>query len=172
VEKEPGDEVYSGSAIKMGEAEALVHSTGMHTFFGRTASLVAQTIQVGHFQLVLKSIGYFCISFIIVWVIAELLVQFVGRHKPCTITGYDDRCPNLSNVVVLIVGGIPVAMPTVLSVTMAIGASQLAKRQAIVRRLTAVEVLSLICQLHNSQLSCRNWPPWTYFAVIKRERLL
>mgnify|MGYP002389105298 CR=1 FL=1 len=42
-------------------------------------------------------------------------------------------------MLVIIVGGIPIAMPTVLSVTMAIGALRLSKRQAIVSRLTAVE---------------------------------
>lgn len=46
-------------------------------------------------------------------VIVELIVQFVARNKPCTITGRTDECPSLSNAVVLIVGGIPVAMPTV-----------------------------------------------------------
>eukprot|EP00026_Physarum_polycephalum_P001490 Phypoly_transcript_01492.p1 GENE.Phypoly_transcript_01492~~Phypoly_transcript_01492.p1 ORF type:complete len:1043 (+),score=172.20 Phypoly_transcript_01492:156-3284(+) len=142
VGKEVGDEIFSGSVIKMGEAECLVHSTGMNTFFGRTASLVAHTVRTGHFQVVLRSIGWFCIIFILIFVIAELLVQFVGRGKPCSITGSSDECPSLSNAVVLIVGGIPVAMPTVLSVTMAIGASQLAKRKAIVRRLTAVEELA------------------------------
>lgn len=43
----------------------------------------------------------------------ELIVQFVARDKPCRITGVSDECPALSNAVVLIVGGIPVAMPTV-----------------------------------------------------------
>lgn len=142
VSKAVGSEIYSGSVIKMGEAEALVHSTGMHTFFGRTASLVAQTVRRGHFQTVLKTIGYFCISFISVFVLAEILVQFVARSNPCKLTGSEDGCPTLLNAIILIVGGIPIAMPTVLSVTMAIGAAQLAKRQAIVRRLTAVEELA------------------------------
>lgn len=143
--------------IALQEAECLVHSTGVNTFFGRTASLVAQTEREGHFQIVLRTIGWFCILFILAWVIVELIVQFAVRGKSCSITGSSDECPSLSNVVVLIVGGIPVAMPTVcskiiiststyysqvLSVTMAIGASQLAKRKAIVRRLTAVEELA------------------------------
>jgi len=45
----------------------------------------------------------------------------------------------LLNCLVLVVGGIPIAMPTVLSVTLAIGAVRLSKRHAIVSRLTAVE---------------------------------
>eukprot|EP01113_Clastostelium_recurvatum_P049840 TRINITY_DN92_c0_g1_i5.p1 TRINITY_DN92_c0_g1~~TRINITY_DN92_c0_g1_i5.p1 ORF type:complete len:1096 (+),score=356.01 TRINITY_DN92_c0_g1_i5:213-3500(+) len=142
VAKKEGDEVYSGSVIKAGEHEAVVHSTGSHTFFGRTASLVAQTVRRGHFQQILKQIGLFCIGFILVFFIAEIIVQFVARNNPCKLNGSESGCPTLLNAIILIVGGIPVAMPTVLSVTMAIGAAQLAKRQAIVRRLTAMEELA------------------------------
>jgi len=50
-----------------------------------------------------------------IWVIVELLVQFVGRSKVCSGV---DNCHTLENALVLIIGGIPIAMPTVLSVTM------------------------------------------------------
>jgi H+-transporting ATPase len=52
------------------------------------------------------------------------------------------RCPTLSNILVIIVGGIPIAMPTVLSVTLALGAYQLAKHGAIVARMSAVEEMA------------------------------
>lgn len=68
MDKEVNGEIYSGSAIKMGEAECVVKTTGMDTFFGRTAGLVSQTESSTHFQNVLKSIGWFCISFILIWV--------------------------------------------------------------------------------------------------------
>lgn len=42
-------------------------------------------------------------------------------------TGSAERCPTLTNMLVIIVGGIPIAMPTVLSVTLALGAAKLAK---------------------------------------------
>lgn len=48
----------------------------------------------------------------------------------------------MNNILVLVVGGLPIAMPTVLSVTMALGASALAKKKAIVSRLTAVEEIA------------------------------
>lgn len=53
-----------------------------------------------------------------------------------------DKCPSVNNILVLIVGGIPIAMPIVLSVTMAIGAGQLAEHQCIVKHFTAIEELA------------------------------
>jgi H+-transporting ATPase len=139
VSRYAGDEIFSGSIVKMGETKAVVHATGVHTFFGKAANLVQNSEKSGHFQTVLKAIGYFCISVIIVWVVIELIVQFGIRHNECVgVTG----CGSLNNMLVLIVGGVPIAMPTVLSVTMAIGAGQLAKKKAIVSRLTAVEEMA------------------------------
>lgn len=139
VSKKIGDEVYSGSSIKQGQLHGIVTETGAHTFFGRAATLVAGVDERGHFQKVLRAIGTFCIAFITVFVVAELIVQFVARHKGCN---FPHGCKTLNNALVLIVGGVPIAMPTVLSVTLAIGASQLSKRKAIVSRLSAVEELA------------------------------
>eukprot|EP01114_Cavostelium_apophysatum_P014674 TRINITY_DN3862_c0_g1_i2.p1 TRINITY_DN3862_c0_g1~~TRINITY_DN3862_c0_g1_i2.p1 ORF type:complete len:963 (+),score=248.36 TRINITY_DN3862_c0_g1_i2:180-3068(+) len=139
VDKEVGDDCYSGSALKQGEITGLVVSTGKDTFFGKAAGLIEEAHQPGHFQIVLRYIGWFCIIFITIFFMIELLVQFIARDKRCN--GIND-CETLGNAVVLIVGGIPVAMPTVLSVTMAIGAAKLAKKSAIVSRLTAVEELA------------------------------
>lgn len=139
VTKYIGSEMYSGAALKEGEVTCVVYATGVNTFFGTAASLVEGTVQEGHLQSVLTKIGSFCIFYILAWVTAELAVEFGGRGKPCS--GVSE-CQTLENALVLIIGGIPIAMPTVLSVTMAIGASQLAKRNAIVSRLTAIEELA------------------------------
>lgn len=53
-----------------------------------------------------------------------------------------DGCPTLTNMLVIIVGGIPIAMPTVLNVTLALGAFKLAKEGAIVARMSAVEEMA------------------------------
>jgi len=137
-----GDIGYSGATVQQGEQEALVHAIGTQTFFGKAVALVAGTEVSGHFQTVLKSVGYFCIFFIVVWVVIELIVQFAGRLVPCSGVTEVGNCQVLQNILVLIVGGIPIAMPTVLSVTMAIGAGQLAEKDAIVKRLTAVEEMA------------------------------
>eukprot|EP01132_Coremiostelium_polycephalum_P001947 gene1947-2383_t len=141
VSKKIGDEVYSGSSMKQGEATCIVTATGVNTFFGRAANLVQATESHGHLQIVLRNIGLFCIIFIAVWVLVELLVVFLAYGGSCHGVG-EGKCTPLNNALVLLVGGIPIAMPTVLSVTMAIGATQLSKKKAIVSRLTAIEELA------------------------------
>ncbi|XP_006404985.2 ATPase 5, plasma membrane-type isoform X1 [Eutrema salsugineum] len=134
VTKNPGDEIFSGSTCKQGEIEAIVIATGVHTFFGKAAHLVDSTNQAGHFQKVLTSIGNFCICSIALGIIVELLVMYpIQRRK------YRD---GIDNLLVLLIGGIPIAMPTVLSVTMAIGSHRLSLQGAITRRMTAIEEMA------------------------------
>jgi H+-transporting ATPase len=92
-----GDEIYSGSIVKQGEMKAIVHGTGLNTFFGKAADLVNRSTKKSHIHLVLKSIGYFCICFIVVGVVTELIVQFGIRTKPCT-NVINAKCAPLNNV--------------------------------------------------------------------------
>lgn len=133
--KKTGDQCFSGSTCKQGEAEGVVISTGANTFFGRAASLVGQDDDsTGHLQKILAQIGSFCLCTIGLFVLLEILVQYPKFH-------YTYR-EGLDNILVLLIGGIPIAMPTVLSVTLAVGAQQLAKHKAIVTRITAIEELA------------------------------
>ncbi|XP_057806372.1 plasma membrane ATPase 3-like [Salvia miltiorrhiza] len=134
VTKGPGDGVYSGSTCKQGEIEAIVIATGVHTFFGKAAHLVDSTNQVGHFQKVLTAIGNFCICSIAVGMIIEIIVMYPIQHRKYR--------PGIDNLLVLLIGGIPIAMPTVLSVTMAIGSHRLAQQGAITKRMTAIEEMA------------------------------
>ncbi|CAI0406947.1 unnamed protein product [Linum tenue] len=120
VTKSPGDGVYSGSTCKQGEIEGVVIATGVHTFFGKAAHLVDSTNNVGHFQKVLTAIGNFCICSIAVGMVIEIVVIY-GLQKRAYRVGID-------NLLVLLIGGIPIAMPTVLSVTMAIGSHRLSQQ--------------------------------------------
>ncbi|CDY62140.1 BnaCnng39300D [Brassica napus] len=134
VTKHPGQEVYSGSTCKQGEIEAVVIATGVRTFFGKAAHLVDSTNQVGHFQKVLSSIGTFCICSIATGMVIEIIVMYgIQKRK------YRD---GIDNLLVLLIGGIPIAMPTVLSVTMAIGSHRLSQQGAITKRMTAIEELA------------------------------
>ncbi|OMO90623.1 Cation-transporting P-type ATPase [Corchorus olitorius] len=134
VTKNPSDEVFSGSTCKQGEIEAVVIATGVHTFFGKAAHLVDSTNQVGHFQKVLTAIGNFCICSIAVGILIEIIVMYpIQRRK------YRD---GIDNLLVLLIGGIPIAMPTVLSVTMAIGSHRLSQQGAITKRMTAIEEMA------------------------------
>ncbi|KAL3625708.1 Plasma membrane ATPase 2 [Castilleja foliolosa] len=59
-----------------------------------------------------------------------------------------DYRPGIDNLLVLLIGGIPIAMPIVLSVTMAIGSHRLAQQGAITKRMTAIEemaVMDVLC---------------------------
>ncbi|RWR75488.1 ATPase 9, plasma membrane-type [Cinnamomum micranthum f. kanehirae] len=134
VNKNPGDEVFSGSTCKQGEIEAVVIATGVHTFFGKAAHLVDSTNQVGHFQKVLTAIGNFCICSIALGMIIEIIVMYPIQHRRYR--------QGIDNLLVLLIGGIPIAMPTVLSVTMAIGSHRLSTQGAITKRMTAIEEMA------------------------------
>ncbi|CAA0813475.1 ATPase 8- plasma membrane-type [Striga hermonthica] len=134
VTKHPGQGVYSGSTCKQGEIEAVVIATGVHTFFGKAAHLVDSTNNVGHFQLVLTAIGNFCICSIAVGMVIEILVMYPIQKR--------NYRQGIDNLLVLLIGGIPIAMPTVLSVTMAIGSHRLSQQGAITKRMTAIEEMA------------------------------
>ncbi|PVU96063.1 hypothetical protein BB559_002512 [Furculomyces boomerangus] len=120
VNKNKGDTVYSSSIVKQGQMMAVVTKTGENTFIGRAANLIAITNE----QVYKKSQPDLNVS------TTKLVLDA------------------LRDVVVLTVAAIPVGLPTVLSVTMAVGAKQLAKKQVIVKRLTAIEEMasvSILC---------------------------
>ncbi|HVU39392.1 MAG TPA: plasma-membrane proton-efflux P-type ATPase [Opitutales bacterium] len=132
-ERKTGGALYSGSIIRQGEAEALVYATGAGTYFGRTTQLVQDTRVVSHFQKAVLKIGNYLIVLAAV-LVALIFAVAVWRGDPLLTT--------LQFALVLTVAAIPVAMPTVLSVTMAVGARLLAKKQAIVSRLASIEELA------------------------------
>ncbi len=125
-----GDVVYSGSILKQGEADALVYATGEKTYFGRTAHLVEKAHTTSHFQRAVLKIGDYLIVLAVALVVLILSVALFRG---------DDMLTTLQFALILTVAAIPVAMPTVLSVTMAVGAKLLAKKQAIVSRLASIE---------------------------------
>ena len=131
--RKPGEAVFSGSIIRQGEIGALVYATGANTYFGKTAELVQDAHTVSHFQRAVLKIGNYLII-LAVALVAVIIAVAIFRGDPILTT--------LQFALVLTVAAIPVAMPTVLSVTMAVGARLLAKKQAIVSRLVAIEELA------------------------------
>jgi len=140
VKKYSGDVCFSGSTIKQGERHCVVYATGMDTFFGRAAALLGASDNVANLQIIMTKIGAICLLTIGVWVVIEIGVGFGHFNHSCY--GGEGYCPILTNILVIIVGGIPIAMPTVLSVTLALGAFKLAKDGAIVSRMSAVEEMA------------------------------
>lgn len=133
VERKTGDLVYSGSIVKQGEADALVYGTGANTYFGKTARLVETARTVSHFQCAVLKIGDFLIVIALALVILILAVALFRGDRMLT---------SLQFALVLTVAAVPVAMPAVLSVTMAVGARKLAEKQAIVTHLASMEELA------------------------------
>ena len=131
--RKPGDAVFSGSIIRRGESSALVYATGANTYFGKTAELVQDAHTVSHFQKAVLKIGNYLIVLAVV-LVAAIIAVAIFRGDPILTT--------LQFALVLTVAAIPVAMPTVLSVTMAVGARLLARKEAIVSRLVAIEELA------------------------------
>ena len=133
VTRKSGDAVFSGSIIRRGEIGALVYATGGNTYFGKTAQLVQEALTVSHFQKAVLKIGNYLI--ILAVALVAVIIGFAIYRGDAILT-------TLQFALVLTVAAIPVAMPTVLSVTMAVGARLLAKKQAIVSRLVAIEELA------------------------------
>jgi len=131
--KTAGDPVFSGSIMRRGEITALVYATGADTYFGETATLVQSAVTVSHFQKAVLQIGNYLIMLAVVMV-ALIIAVGIYRGQPILTL--------LQFALVLTVAAIPVAMPTVLSVTLAVGAQLLARKQAIVSRLVAIEELA------------------------------
>ena len=131
--KKPGEAVFSGSIIRRGEIGALVYATGGKTYFGKTAELVQTAHTTSHFQKAVLKIGNYLIM-LALGLVTVIIGVAIYRGDPILTT--------LQFALVLTVAAIPVAMPTVLSVTMAVGARLLAKKQAIVSKLVAIEELA------------------------------
>jgi H+-transporting ATPase len=131
--RNPGDAVFSGSIVRRGQSSALVYATGANTYFGKTAQLVEQAQTGSHFQKAVLKIGNYLIV---------LAVVMVSAITAVSVYRGDGILSMLQFALVLTVAAIPVAMPTVLSVTMAVGARRLSKKKAIVSRLVSIEELA------------------------------
>jgi H+-transporting ATPase len=133
VTREVGESLYSGAIIRQGEVDALVYATGAGTYFGQTTRLVQETRGESHFQRAVLKIGDYLIVLAIALVII-ILSAALFRGDPFLNT--------VEFALILTVAAIPVAMPTVLSVTMAVGARALAGKDAIVTRLASIEEMA------------------------------
>ncbi len=135
VERSAGGMIYGNSIIRKGEGEARITAIGPDTYFGKTASLVVQAgrMERSHFQKAIIQIGNFLILLAGVMVTLIVIVSLARGDPAMEILRFS---------MVLAIASIPVAMPAVLSVTMAIGAVRLARHQAVVSRLVSIEELA------------------------------
>jgi H+-transporting ATPase len=142
VAKKVGDEAYSGSVVKQGEMQGVVIATGTNTFFGRTAKLVAGAGAISHAQKAMFEIGNFLIVLAVALALIMVTVKVYHDIVIADDWGLEDALGILQFVLVLLVASIPVAMPAVFSITMALGALALSKERAIVSKLSAIEEMA------------------------------
>jgi H+-transporting ATPase len=133
VDKHLSDVAYAGSIIRQGEMNGVVVGTGINSYFGKTVKLVEEAKTRSHFQEAVIRIGHYLIILASALVIT-ILIAAVIRHQNILNTG--------QFALVLLVAAIPVAMPAVLTVTMAVGALALAKKEAIVSKLVSIEEMA------------------------------
>lgn len=130
VNKNTGDQCFSGTIVKQGEMWGLVTATGANTNFGKTAGLVSKAGASSHFQKAVLRIGDFLIYLSLGLIAILFFVQLLRGDSLLSLVQF---------ALILAVASIPVAMPAVMSVTMAVGALALSKKKVIVSRLEAIE---------------------------------
>ena len=129
-DKAPGDVLSSGSVARRGEGDGVVMLTGAKTFFGRTTELVQQARPKLHIEAVVAK------------VVRRLLVivsVLMGIVIAVTLMRGAPLLETVPLLLVLLMGAVPVALPVMFTVSMAVGSKELAKRGVLVTRLSASE---------------------------------
>jgi H+-transporting ATPase len=161
IEKNVEDIGFAGSIVRQGEMDAVVVSTGMNTFFGKTAKLVEEAKTESHFQKAVVKIGDYLI---ILAVALVALIFIIGLFRQESILDI------LQFALVLTVAAIPVALPAVLSVAMAVGAMALAKKKAIVSKLVAIEEMAGVDVLCSDKTGTITKNELTVVEIIKYDK--
>lgn len=170
VDKRHDDLCFASSAVKRGEARAVVVGTGDNTFVGRAAALVsAASAGSGHFTEVLNGIGTSLLVLVVMTLLVVWVASFYRSNSIVTI---------LKFTLAITIIGVPVGLPAVVTTTMAVGAAYLAKKQAIVQKLSAIESLAgveILCSdktgtLTKNKLSLSE--PYTVDGVDREELML
>jgi H+-transporting ATPase len=129
-EKASGELLSSGSVVRRGEGNGVVILTGAKTFFGRTTQLVRDARPKLHIEAVVAKVvrGLFAIvgALLLVVVVLALIrgAQLVEM---------------VALMLVLLMSAVPVALPVMFTVSMALGSKELAQRGVLVTRLSASE---------------------------------
>ena len=135
VDKKAGDLVYSGSLVKKGEVTGVITATGARTNFGKTAQLV----QLARPKLQMEQVISNLMKWLLVLVVSLLLVAAAVSWAHGL-----NLLDVLSLALVLLVAAIPVALPTMFTITMALGSYELAGKGVLVTRLSASEDAALM----------------------------
>ncbi|EXJ91960.1 plasma membrane ATPase [Capronia epimyces CBS 606.96] len=134
IDKTLGDTCYASSAVKRGSCFMVVTATGDNTFVGRAAALVNEASGgSGHFTEVLNGIGTVLLALVVFTLLVVWISSFYRSNSIVTILRF---------TLAITIIGVPVGLPAVVTTTMAVGAAYLAKKKAIVQKLSAIESLA------------------------------
>ena len=133
-ERKSGETAYSGSFVATGNALATISATGNHTYFGKTLTSVDHSKKRSVLESDIVTISRFLSIFAIIGII--ILSFFLLNHPGITLL--EVATLDIS----LLIAGIPIALPTVMSLIISIGVLNLAKKHAVVRRLSSLEDLA------------------------------
>jgi plasma-membrane proton-efflux P-type ATPase len=129
-DKKPGEVLSSGSVVRRGEGDGVVMLTGAKTYFGRTTELVQEARPKLHIEAVVTKVVRWL--FVIVGaLLCVVVVLSLIRGAPLI-----EMVPLM---LVLLMSAVPVALPVMFTVSMAVGSKELAKRGVLVTRLSAAE---------------------------------
>ena len=158
VVKKSSDILFSGSIVRRGEANGVVILTGVKTFFGRTTQLV----QLARPHLHIEDV----ISKVVKWLLVIVLVSLSLALVFSVLKGMN-LLEILPLMLVLLLSAIPVALPVMFTVSMAVGSMELARKGVLVTRLSASEdaaIMDVVCvdktgTITMNKLSLRNVIP-------------
>lgn len=139
IKSHPSDIIYSGSVVTRSEATAIVINTGANTYFGKTAELVKSAKPKSHQEAIMMAVVKYMIY---LGIAASLLVSATGLLLHLNIVIM------LTFIIVVLLGAIPAALPAVLTIVQSVGATELAKKGALVTKLESVEdaaSIDIIC---------------------------
>jgi H+-transporting ATPase len=139
INKKPSDVIYSGSIVKRGESNGIVISTGLKTYFGRTVQLVQLARPKLHMEEVISNVVKWLLIIVVSLIIVAVAVSASEQISLLDV---------LPIVLVLLLSAIPVALPAMFTVSMALGSMELAKKGVLVTRLSASEdaaTMSVLC---------------------------
>ncbi len=130
VDRTAKDLVFSGSIVKSGEANAVVALTGTRTYFGRTTEMVQTARPKLHSEAVVAQV--------VKWLMI-MTGALVAAALAVTVTTGADVVNILPLMLILLVSAVPVALPAMFTISMAIGSMEVVRRGVLVTRLNASE---------------------------------
>jgi H+-transporting ATPase len=152
--------IYSSSIVRRGEAKCVVVNTGQNTYFGKTAELVKIARPKSHQEQIMLAIVRY--------------MMFLGIGALVLVVAYTavmgtDILSILTFVIIFLMGAVPVALPAVLAIVQAVGATELARKGVLVTRLDSIEdaaSIDVICldktgTITQNKLSVADVAPFT-----------